>query len=293
MPLMASVLGLGGAGLMWRQAADTLRAPWWIGETLLALMAIVFVGLTVLHAAKMVRHFDVVRHEFSSPVLAPFFSIFAIGGLMVAGAATPYLPAAARLLWEVSVVAQLALGAVLLSRWMRGEADAAMMAPPLIIPFVAAILAAVFGPPLGHPSLAWAMLGIGLAFWVVLQTLLLHRLMAGPPLAPAMRPSLTILLAPPSVGAVALLLLEGSVGPWALGLAGLATLYAMALALMARHMTASGFSLVWWSFTFPSCAFAILLMLLVGGAVAWLALAVVSLVVAGVAAGTLRHLLRA
>ena len=58
-------------------------------------------------------------------------------------------------------------------------------------------------------------------------------------------------------------------------------------------MTASGFSLVWWSFTFPSCAFAILLMLLVGGAVAWLALAVVSLVVAGVAAGTLRHLLRA
>ena len=291
LPLMASVLGLGGLGLMWRQAATSLGVPGWIGEAVLAVMVLDFVLLAALHAIRLVRHFDVVRHEFESPILAPFFSIFAIGGLMVAGAATPYWPAAARLLWEVSVIAQLILGAVLLARWLRGAADPAMMAPPLIIPFVAAILAAVFGPPLGHPEVAWAMLGLGLIFWIVLQALLLHRLLAGPRLPPALRPSIVIFLAPPSVGAVALMLLEGRTGPLALGLAGLATLFAMALALMPRHMTESGFSLVWWSFTFPCCAYAILLMMLVPGVLAWTALAVASLVVLGVSWGTVRLLI--
>ena len=291
LPLMASVLGLGGLGLMWRQAATSLGVPGWIGEAVLAVMVLDFVLLAALHAIRLVRHFDVVRHEFESPILAPFFSIFAIGGLMVAGAATPYWPAAARLLWEVSVIAQLILGAVLLARWLRGAADPAMMAPPLIIPFVAAILAAVFGPPLGHPEVAWAMLGLGLIFWIVLQALLLHRLLAGPRLPPALRPSIVIFLAPPSVGAVALMLLEGRTGPLALGLAGLATLFAMALALMPRHMTESGFSLVWWSFTFPCCAYAILLMMLVPGVLAWTALAAASLVVLGVSWGTVRLLI--
>ncbi len=291
LPLMASVLGLGGLGLMWRQAAATLGVPGFIGEAVLALMVLDFIGLSLLHAARLIRHFDVVRHEFESPVLAPFFSIFAIGGLMVSGATTPYWPLFAQHLWEASVVAQLILGAVLLSRWLRGEAGPDMMAPPLIIPFVAAILAAVFGPPLGHPTVAWAMLGIGLIFWMLLQTLLLHRLLAGPPLPPALRPSIMILLAPPSVAAVALLLLEGRLGPMALGLAGLATLYAMALVLMVRHMTQSGFSLVWWSFTFPCCAFAILLMMAVGGLLAWIGLAVATLVVLGVSWGTLRHMM--
>ena len=290
LPLMASVLGLGGLGLMWREAGTSLGAPSWIGELVLVLMAVDFLGLTALHGLRLARHPDIVRQEFASPVLVPFFSIFAIGGLMLAGAATPYAPAAARLVWEISVIIQVLLGAALLARWLRGEADPAMMAPPLIIPFVAAILAAVFGPPLGHRDIAWAMLGLGIVFWMVLQTLLLHRLLAGPPLPPALRPSITILLAPPSVAAVALLLLEGSAGPLQWGLAGLATLYALALALMVRHMTHSGFSLVWWSFTFPCCAYAILLMMLVGGALAWLALAVSTLVVLGVLWGTVRHM---
>jgi tellurite resistance protein len=293
LPLMASVLGLGGLGLMWRQAATALGVPGLIGEVVLALMTLVFVTLTTAHAVRLARHSELVRTEFRSPILAPFFSIFAIGGLMVAGAGTPYWPAASRLLWEVSVIAQLGLGGVLLARWLRGEADPAMMAPPLIIPFVAAILAAVFGPPLGHPEVAWAMLGLGLIFWLVLQALLLHRLLGGPPLPPALRPSIMILLAPPSVGAVALLLIEGRVGPMALGLAGLASLYAMALLLTVRHMTESGFSLVWWSFTFPCCAYAILLMMLVPGVLAWIALAAATLVVLGVAWGTVRHLMMA
>lgn len=289
LPLMASVLGLGGLGFMWRQAAASLGVPGWIGEVVLLLMALDFMGLAALHAWRAMLHADVVREEFASPVLAPFFSIFAIGGLMVAGAITPYAPGTARLLWEAAVIGQLALGAVLLARWLRGAAEPAMLAPPLIIPFVAALLAAVFGPPLGHAGLSWAMLGIGVVFWLVLQTLLLHRLLAGPPLPPALRPSLAILLAPPSVGAVALLLLEGRPGPVEWGLAGLATLFALALALMVRHMTESGFSLVWWSFSFPCCAYAILLMLLVGGVLAWLALAFATLVVLAVLWGTIRH----
>ncbi len=298
-PLLGSVLGLGGLGLMWRVAAETLGLPGWIGEAVLALMTLNFLALTALHAWRAGLYPEVVRVEFASPGLAPFFSIFSIGGLLVAAAMTPYWPSPARLLWEASVILQLGLAAVLLSRWLRGEADPALMAPPLIIPFVANILAALFGGPLGHPELSWAMLGLGLLFWVPLQTLLLHRLLAGPALPPAMRPSVMILLAPPSVLALALPVLEGHLSPVALGFAGLATLYAAALALMLRHMTAAGFALSWWGFTFPACAYAALLMQLLPGRMGWagtvfaaIALAIATVIVLRVAWGTLHLVLQ-
>ena len=298
-PLLGSVLGLGGLGLMWRVAATMLGAPGWIGEAVLAAMGLVFLTLSTLHALRAARHPDITRAEFASPALAPFFSVFGIGGLLLAAAMTPYWALAARHVWEVSTLLHLGLGAALLARWLRGEADPALMAPPLIIPFVANILVALFGVPLGYPQVAWAMLGIGLLFWLPLQTLLLHRLLAGPPLPPAMRPSVMILLAPPSVAAVAVLVLEGRhLTPLALGLAGLATLFAAALALMPRHLTAAGFSLAWWSFTFPACAYAILLMEVLPGqlgrpglAIAGLAVAVATAIVLRVCWGTLRFVL--
>ena len=294
LPLLGSVLGLGGLGLMWRVAATTLGMPGWIGETILALMTLDFALLVALHALRALRHPATIRAEFSSPALAPFFSIFSIGGLLVAAALTPHWPAAARLLWEASVLLQLALAAVLLSRWLRGEADPALLAPPLIIPFVASLLAALTGAPLDHPDISWAMLGIGLLFWLPLQTLLLHRLLVGPTLPPPLRPTVMILLAPPSVLALALLSLEGQAGPAALACAGLATLVAAALALKLTHMAAAGFSLAWWSFTFPACAYAVLLMQLLparmgwgGVAIAGVALALATGIVFRVSWGTL------
>jgi tellurite resistance protein len=265
LPLLGSVLGLGGLGLVWRTAAAALGLPGWIGEVVLAVMALDFAVLVTLHGWRAIRHPEALRAEFTSPAMAPFFSVFSIGGLLVAATLTPYWLGGARLLWEASVLLQLALAALLLARWLRGEADPALMAPPLIIPFVANILAALFGVPLGHPELSWAMLGIGLLFWLPLQTLLLHRMLVGPALPPPLRPSMAILLAPPSVLGLALMALEGHASPAVLACAGLATLVAAGLALTARHMAAAGFSLVWWSFTFPACAYAALLMQLLPG----------------------------
>ena len=294
LPLLGSVLGLGGLGLMWRVAATTLGMPGWIGETILVLMTLDFALLTALHALRALRHPATLRAEFCSPSLAPFFSIFSIGGLLVAAMLTPHWPAAAGLLWEVSVLLLFGLAAVLLSRWLRGEADPALLAPPLIIPFVASLLAALTGGPLDHADISWAMLGIGLLFWLPLQTLLLHRLLVGPTLPPPLRPTVMILLAPPSVLALALLSLEGHVGPAALACTGLATLVAAALALKLAHMVAAGFSLAWWSFTFPACAYAVLLMQLlparmggVGVVIAAMGLAVATVIVLIVAWRTL------
>ena len=294
LPLLGSVLGLGGLGLMWRVAATTLGMPGWIGETILVLMTLDFALLTALHALRALRHPATLRAEFCSPSLAPFFSIFSIGGLLVAAMLTPHWPGAARLLWEVSVLLLFGLAAVLLSRWLRGEADPALLAPPLIIPFVASLLAALTGGPLDHADISWAMLGIGLLFWLPLQTLLLHRLLVGPTLPPPLRPTVMILLAPPSVLALALLSLEGHVGPAALACTGLATLVAAALALKLAHMVAAGFSLAWWSFTFPACAYAVLLMQLlparmggVGVVIAAMGLAVATVIVLIVAWRTL------
>ena len=47
-------------------------------------MTLDFALLVALHALRALRHPATIRAEFSSPALAPFFSIFSIGGLLVA-----------------------------------------------------------------------------------------------------------------------------------------------------------------------------------------------------------------
>jgi tellurite resistance protein len=129
-----------------------------------------------------------------------------------------------------------------------------------MIPLVGNVLAPVFGAPMGFVDLSWMMFGVGVLLWLAVQPLLLHRLVAGPPLPPALRPSLVILLAPPTVAALALVALTGQVAAVTLAFVGLAVLVAAVLVSLAGEFSRVPFGLPWWGVTFPSAAFAVMAM---------------------------------
>ncbi len=255
--LFAAPMGLGGLGLAWREAAHGLPVPGVVGEALLALAALVYAALLVLHLRRGFAHPAALATDLRHPVRAAFAGAVSIGLMLNAAALLPYAPTAALVLWAVAVLLHLAIGAVVLRRLIAAPNDPAILTPPILIPLVGNLVAPVVGARLGLETLSWMLFGIGLLLWLMLQPLVLHRLIAGPPLPPRLRPTLVILLAPPSVACLAVAALIGSaLTPVALGLFGLAAFMALVLLSLVRGFAAMPFAPSWWAWTFPPAAFA-------------------------------------
>lgn len=267
-PLTAMPMGAGGVGLGWRAAHETLGAPAWIGEWLLAFTVALWVALVLLQGLRALRYPGAVLAELRHPVRVAFAAAPTIGLMIVAAFLHPYAPLLGAALWGIAIALHLLVATMLLRRILAGRAEVAMLAPPLMIPLVGNVLAPVFGARMGFPDASWMMFGVGVVLWLMVVPLLLHRLIAGPALPPPLRPSLVILLAPPALAALALKALTGQAGGVTLALAGVALLVAAVLLSLAGELARSPFGLPWWGVTFPSAAFAVMLMAL--GFPAWL-----------------------
>lgn len=268
LPLLASPMGIGGVGLAWRQAATTLGAPTAVGEALLALATLLWVGVVALQALRAMRHPAAVEADLAHPVRVAFAATPTIGLMIVSAFLWPYAPGLGAVLWGVAVALHLLVAMMLLRRILLGGGDVTMLTPPLMIPLVGNILAPVFGAPMGFLDVSWMLFGIGLVLWLAMLPLLLHRMLAGPPLPPPLRPTLAILLAPPAVAGLAVIAILGQPGGLSLAFAGIALLVAAVLLSMAGELAKVPFGLPWWGVTFPSAAFAVLVM--AEGFPAWL-----------------------
>ncbi|WP_439598827.1 hypothetical protein [Falsiroseomonas sp.] len=260
LPLLVLPMGLGGMGLAWREAAASLGAPAVIGEAVLLLAALVWLVVVAGQAARAWLYPDAMLAELRHPVRVAFAATPTVGLMILAGAAFPHAPGFGAGLWCVAVALHLVVAMLLLRRVLAGRGEVAMLAPPLLVPFVGNILAPVFGARMGFHDASWMMFGVGTVLWLAALPLLLHRLIAGPPLPLAMRPSIAIFLAPPAVGALAVAALTGERHSLALAFTGVALLVAAALLSLARELARVPFSLTWWGVTFPSAAFAVMLM---------------------------------
>jgi tellurite resistance protein len=261
-PLTAMPMGTGGVGLAWRAAHEALGVPAWVGEALLAFTAVLWLAVVGLQAMRALRHPGAVLAELRHPVRVAFAAAPTIGLMIVAAFLHPYAPGVGAALWGIAIAVHLLVATMLLRRILAGRGEVAMLAPPLMIPLVGNVLAPVFGARMGFVDASWMMFGVGVVLWLMVVPLLLHRLVAGPPLPPPLRPSLVILLAPPTVAALALKALTGQAGGVTLAFAGLALLMAAVLLSLAGELSRIPFGLPWWGVTFPSAAFAVMLMAL-------------------------------
>lgn len=289
LPLLAVPMGLGGLGLAWRQF--TAAAPWagtWAGtiaEALMALTVLAWIVVVGLHTARAASHPFMAREDWRHPFRGSFAGAISIGLILVASAFIPYAPGLARDVLLVGVALQWGIGLALLARVLRGEGSPEMLAPPLLIPLAGNVVATIFAPRLGLPVLGWMLFGIGGTLWLVLQPLMLGRLLEATP-PPLLRPALFILLAPPSLGALAIEALMGP-GPFMWALYGFAAFILALLVLSLRHMTVAGFNPGWWAFTFPLAAFTNATLKIAPGWVGAATLAICTIVIGAIALRTL------
>ncbi len=259
LPLLAAPLGIAGVGLAWRSAHETLGAPFLIGEALLALSVLVWIGVVGLQAARLLRHPDAMAAELRHPVRIAFVAAPTIALMAVGAFFHPYAPGLGVAVWAVASALHLVVAMLLLRRIVDGRGELAMLTPPLMIPLVGNVLAPVFGARMGFPDVSWMLFGVGVLLWLMVMPLLLHRLIVGPPLPPPLKPSLVVLLAPPAIAALAMVALAGEPGGPALAFGGVAILVAAVLLALAGEIARTPFGLAWWATTFPTSAFAAML----------------------------------
>ena len=242
----AIVMGWSGLALAWHRsefATGALGA----GATGVAgaVAAAVFVVLLVASLVRAARHPHALREDLRHPIRRGFVAAVPIGllllvtlGVALFGPGAPGLAA----LWWLGSVAQLAVTAWVLSRWLAPPAPPSQgftwpgVTPVLFIPVVGNVLVPLAGVPLGVGPWSLAQFGIGLLFWPAVLVLLLVRLGQAGPLPERLLLAWFVPIAPPAV----------------IGLAALSFGAPAALAWLAWGVAA--FSLAWVAGTVPRIA---------------------------------------
>ncbi len=295
-PFFASVMGLSGL-------TTALHAAGWMGASLaaLALTIAVFVGLAATYVLKALRYPKAVVAEWQHPVKLAFFPAFSISLLLIATALAPTAPGVARAVWLVGALGQGGLTLAVLSNWIGHRTFQTIhISPAWFIPAVGNVVAPIAGITLGFPETSWMFFSAGLIFWIVLLVLVMNRLIFHDPLPGRMVPTLAILIAPPAVGFLAWLQLNGGVLDGFARILYGATLVFLGLALtQVGKMRRLPFGLPHWALSFPVAALTLATLRfaaltdstehLRAGQVALIALCVI---VAALIVGTLRAMMR-
>lgn len=253
--LFTTVMGVAGLALAWAKASALAGAPALPGLCLRWAATALYVFLFVLYALKGLRYPAQVAAERAHPVQVNFFPAISTGMVLLSIAWLPTLPGVAHVLWSVGAAAHLALTLLSVGSWIFHPHYSIQHASPAwFIPAVGNILMPIVGMQWAPPDISWFFFSIGLVFWLVLMTIVLYRLFFHEPLPPPMRPTLAILLAPPSAGFVAYLALTGQVDGFARVLYSMALFMFLLLASHVRQFARLPFSTAAWGYSFPLAA---------------------------------------
>ena len=252
------VIGLAGLGTAWRWAHQVWDLPAVVGEAIMWLSIAVWVALTILYLAKWSLARDDAKAEVAHPVQCCFVGLIGVATMLVAGGIQPYSPTLAAILFTAG--AALAFGFAV---WRTGglwqdEREHAATTAVLYLPTVAgSFVTAASAGAVGYADWGQVFFGGGLFSWLAIESVLLGRMLTGPELAAALRPTHGIQLAPAPVAAVAYLsVTQGPPDVFAHALIGYGVLQSLILLRLLPWIGAGGFTPSYWGFTFGITALA-------------------------------------
>jgi len=297
--LFGIALGVAGLALAWHAAVPLLGIPQTVPDALDVLAAVLWL---VLVGAYLVQGPRIILADLRDPVLSPFVSASAITAMILAAALAADAAAAGRVLVIVFLAATIAIGGWLTGQWMTGGIEPDSLHPGYLLPTAAGGLIGANAAAQVHlHALAEASFGIGVICWVLLSSMIMKRLFAGPALPSALVPTMAIELGVATVAGSAYFAVAGrTVSFMACALGGYAVLMAVVQVRLIPVYRRLSFTPGFWSFAFAYAAaasdalgwlaisrppgttgYAIVVITLLTGFVAWIAFRTVVLVVRG------------
>jgi tellurite resistance protein len=218
--------------------------------------AVLLVVLFAIYALKAQRYPAQVAGEWSHPVKLSFFPAANISVLLLSLLLQASQPALSAILWSVGAIVQAILTVVIISAWISHRPfGPAMLSPAWFIPAVANVIVPLGGLHLGLVDVSWYFFSVGVLFWLVLLTLVFNRLIFHDPLPGKLRPTLMILIAPPSVAFLAWTELNGGT-PDALAhiFLSVGVFFAALVAVQVPSLLRLPFAMSFWALSFPLAA---------------------------------------
>jgi len=158
----------------------------------------------------------------------------------------------AEALWWIGTPMQLLLALIIATRWMLRSRSLQEMTPHMFLPVVGLSLVPIAGAPLRLEEIGNLFFGVSFIFWIVLFTILFHRLFFVGKLPPKMVPAIFLAIAPPSLIGLAYYGLNGSsLGQVGRMIYGMSTFFIVLLFFFRIMLTSVPFSMAWWAYTFP------------------------------------------
>ena len=206
--------------------------------------------------------------------------------LLLAVAFTETLPGLAFAFWSLGAALHLGFTLTVMSSWIHHTRyDIKHANPAWFIPVVGNIIVPVAGVGFAPAEISWFFFSIGLVFWLVLMTIVMNRLFFHEPLPERLTPTLFILIAPPAVGFIAWVKLNGGeIDAFARILYYVALFLTLLLASNALRFFRLRFFLSTWAYSFPLAAMTIATLIMaekIGGVfvpLGWLLLTILSIV---------------
>ncbi len=248
------VMGLSGLAIAFFKFYHLQWLPRLPYDVSLAAASVFFLLVFPLYALKAGRHWEGVLEEYHHPVRVNFFATFSISLLLLSIAYYSRFPLLAIPLWWAGALLQTASTLLILRQWIERSLEIKDLNPAWFIPIVGNILVPVVGVDLAPKPVSMFYFAVGMTFWVVLLSILFHRLLFHPSPPAKLLPTLFIFIAPPAVGFIAYVRIANSWDPLSQSLLYLAWFFTLLLATMADRFTRLPYALSWWAYTFPLAA---------------------------------------
>jgi tellurite resistance protein len=256
--LFGMPFGLAGLANAWYYFARRDQAPGAVADVLTAIAAAVWLTVLVLYARSAI-HRRALASDLTDPVLGPFASLGVITPMLLAvDGLVPHAFAAGRIVVDVLVALTAVSGAWFTGQWIYGPLKYTELHPGYFLPTVAGgLLASAAAGAVHQQRLAEVMLGFGLICWLMLGSMILARLLFGPPLPGPLTPTIAVEVAPPAVATLAYLAIYGDrIDAVVAGVGGYGLLMVLAqIRLLPAYLRLS-FAPGFWAFAFSWTAVA-------------------------------------
>ena len=233
-------------------------APDWVGESILAFNAVVWLLLVGFLIHSVVKYRAWVRSFWEHPARTCFFSLIPATTAQVGAALYPYAEVPALTLVVLGAVGQLYFASHRIAGTWRGGYVPEAASPVLYLPTVATNFATATAMGfVGWHDMAMLFFGAGLISWFSVEAAILSRLRTLAPLPQGERGIIGIQMAPPFVGGNAYLAANGGMVDWFfLVLTGYGILQLFFLMRLLPWTLEGGFSMSMWGFSFGMASMA-------------------------------------
>lgn len=259
----STVMGMAGFSIAAAKMESIYNLDPGVSQILSIITMTLFLLLLVIYTIKFIKEKESVIKELHHPIKISFFPTVSISLILLSICMLHNYPALARVLWIVGSSLHLVFTLYVMNAWINHDYfNINHMNPAWFIPIVGNILVPIAGVPLGYPDVSWFFFSIGIIFWPVLLTIIYYRVIFHPALPGKLIPTFFILIAPPAVGFLSYLQLNGEIDNFARVLYFAGLFFTLLMFSQVRKFSKLQFFLSWWAYSFPMAAISIATMVM-------------------------------